>query len=422
MTPEERIKEILEQAVAREEGTSNRFSMSAPFKAILPALEETLSIECYKNIKASLAASFTNKVGKDIAEYVLQSIFRHAFLIEAVRKPSGATNMSVRWDAPLDQNDYRYASYDKCFEIFEMLVSSLKEDLDEQENRQLLKLFKEYGLLSYELPLDYKNRVVGRYIHSIDNFTWMWDELPKRTLKLRSLLLAKKRTANKNKTDQILLLEAAYSKIVVKTYLTDRAQTGDYKTNREKRWETEPESVQFALRRDCLEIEYTLVQQLCRFKDFPSDISKLLEEEGLLEAEVNGVEVVLANPPHLSYEILKGSSFFRCPITMDELDFDEFQREVTDPEHGKASFQVGHKNPLKAINDDPYSGHSAQNISWISADGNRIQGHLSLKEARALIRKIYKNYEDVLDETTTESQEVSLTEDFEEFFEENLEN
>jgi hypothetical protein len=78
---------------------------------------------------------------------------------------------------------------------------------------------------------------------------------------------------------------------------------------------------------------------------------------------------------------------------MEPLSFGDFEREVQDPQHGKAAFQVGHLNPLKAVNDDPYSGHTAQNISWISSNGNRIQGSSSLKETRDLIGRIYKNYE-----------------------------
>jgi len=163
-----------------------------------------------------------------------------------------------------------------------------------------------------------------------------------------------------------------YDKIKVKTYLTDRVLTGDHKTNREKRWETHPASVHFALRRACMEIEFTLMNQLCHFEGFPPDLTRRLEDSGVLLA--------VQDP-------------FRCPITMEPLSFAEFENEVRDPEHGKASFQVGHLTPLKAVNDDPRSGHTAQNISWMSSDGNRIQGSLSLQDTRALLRRIHGNYE-----------------------------
>jgi hypothetical protein len=79
---------------------------------------------------------------------------------------------------------------------------------------------------------------------------------------------------------------------------------------------------------------------------------------------------------------------------MEPFSFTDFRRGVEDPAHGKSNFQVGHMNPLKAVNDDPSSGHTAQNISWISSNGNRIQGHLSLRETRAMIHRIYERYQE----------------------------
>ena len=119
-------------------------------------------------------------------------------------------------------------------------------------------------------------------------------------------------------------------------------------------------------------IEFGLVNQLCYFKGFPSDLRQRIEDTGIASIQ---------------------DDITRCPITMEPFSFAEFRSEVENPKHGKSNFQVGHLNPLKAINDDPSSGHIAQNISWISSDGNRIQGHLSLEETRALIRRIHENYQ-----------------------------
>jgi hypothetical protein len=125
-----------------------------------------------------------------------------------------------------------------------------------------------------------------------------------------------------------------------------------------------------------MEVEYTLLNQLCHFEGFDGELRNRLEDAGLL--------------PHMEVP-------FRCPVTMDPLSFAEFEREVMVPEHGKASFHVGHLNPLKATNDDPLSGHTAQNISWITSDGNRIQGNLSLRETRQLLDRIRANYEEAHD-------------------------
>ena len=82
----------------------------------------------------------------------------------------------------------------------------------------------------------------------------------------------------------------------------------------------------------------------------------------------------------------------RCPVTLDPLDFEILTQEVIDPTHGKASYQVGHLNPLKAGQEDEFR-HLPANITWITEDGNRIQGHLTLKETRGLLFRISKNSE-----------------------------
>jgi hypothetical protein len=177
--------------------------------------------------------------------------------------------------------------------------------------------------------------------------------------------------------------KAAYSKIVVKSHLTDRVLTGGHKTNREKRWETHPGSVHFALRRDCLEIELALISQLCYFADFPPDLQQHLEEMGLLSLKQLQESGLIFGSERLS----------RCPITLEPLSFVEFREELLSPRHGKAAYQVGHIHPLKAASDNPYMGHTGKNISWISAQGNRIQGEYSVSETRELIIRISKNYQ-----------------------------
>lgn len=167
------------------------------------------------------------------------------------------------------------------------------------------------------------------------------------------------------------LFAAIFDKIRVKSYLTDRALTGDYKSNREKRWEAHPASPQFALRRVCLAVEFTLIEQLVGFKSFPPGVVEYLNRASLV------------GPPH---------KVARCPVTLDPLDFEILAQEVIDPTHGWAAYQVGHMNPLKAGAGDEFR-HTPANISWITEDGNRIQGHLTLKETRELLFRISKNYE-----------------------------
>jgi hypothetical protein len=120
-------------------------------------------------------------------------------------------------------------------------------------------------MLPYEILLDYARRDVDGRIRCEGNLVWPWNVLPEKVVRLRTFHL----DAKKNRCAAFFALP--YDKIKVKTYPTDRALTGDHKTNREKRWETHPQSVQFGQRRDCLEVEYTLINQLCHFAGFPKN-------------------------------------------------------------------------------------------------------------------------------------------------------
>ncbi|MCZ7673089.1 MAG: hypothetical protein M5U34_41200 [Chloroflexi bacterium] len=211
-------------------------------------------------------------------------------------------------------------------------------------------------------------------IHYQQNIYLFWDELSSKIAELRQLLRNGPYTR---------FFKSAYSKIVVKTYLTDRVLTGEHKTNREKRWEVHPGSVHFALRRDCLEIELVLISQLCYFAGFPLELQMELKERGLLSLTELQYAGLVRPRERIS----------RCPITLEPLSFTEFREEVLLPRHGRAAYQVGHLHPLKAMTEDPYMGHTGQNISWISASGNRIQGEYSVTETREPIIRISQNYQ-----------------------------
>lgn len=317
----------------------------------------------------SYVESIHKSLSKQDADYSILAVIRFAFLIELVKTPKiETTKFEVHWaDRLKASDDPRFATYDECYDIFEKVLSTLAEALEIQENRELVQLFRKHHLLPYEVPLDYIVRLKDEPIHRAENVDWFWGDIPTKAVRLRDFLLSQASNAYHE-----LFGKAYRNKIKVKTYLTDRVLTGAHKTNREKRWEAHPASVHYALRRDCLDMERTLIDQLCHFEGFPKDLFDSLVEKDLIRTT---------------------EEVFRCPVTMDPLSYADFEREILDPYHGKANFQVGHLNPLKAINDDPQSGHTAQNISWISQDGNRIQGSLSLSDARALIRRIAVNYE-----------------------------
>lgn len=343
---------------------AERFSMPSLTRKVWPLVEAHSEI-------AKLVPLVKGKLAGHYAE-LANAILRHVFLIELVKVPAiETTKFRVRWYQQLD-NDPRFCSFAECVDIARDLLADLADGwLDTAENDELLRLCFDHSILPYEVPLDYQDRPLGDAavrIHRRGNLVWTSTPTMLRTLKLRKFL-----TDSATSPDATFFRRVLDDKIKVKTYLTDRVLTGVHKTNREKRWEVHPDSVHFASRRTCMAIEYTLIQQLCGFEGFPERSRQILQTAAVLPAEL---------------------PVFRCPVTLDPMAFESFREQLMNPTHGKSDFQVGHLNPLKL--DDPAataSGHSPENISWVSADGNRIQGSLSLAEVRALLRRVAGNYE-----------------------------
>jgi hypothetical protein len=351
------LKEGIEEVVS----TDDDFSMTQLLKRAWPHVESLPRVAPQiQNLRRVLGARHYKKLS--------QTILRNAFLIELVKIPKiETTKFRERWYHQLD-GDPRGCSFEECSEIASDLLEQLPAWMNNLQHAEALKLAFDYSVIPYEAPIDYTLRMAqnGR-IHQRGNLIWYYDDLILRTLKLRKYL-----TGSEQSPDVSFFRQILTDKIKVKTYLTDRVLTGDYKTNREKRWETHPQSVHFAERRTCMAIEYALVTQVCAFEGFPENFLHQLQEEGILLH-------------HLPTAL--------CPITGDALSYEAFRNELLSPTHGKSDFQVGHLNPLKlgAANGQG-EGHTAENISWISADGNRIQGSLSLDDVRTLIQRIADNY------------------------------
>lgn len=341
---------------------SERFKMPELYAEVWPFIEAHEPAKAHLEQAKTVLGPLYKKLGV--------AILRHVFLIELVKVPAiETTKMRVRWFAQLN-GDPRWCSYDECLRIAVGLLDDLILNwIPDPESLECLRLFLTNGILPYEAPIDYIKRPLdGKRIHRLGNVAWTCTETMLRTMKLRAFLRDSRTSPAARFFGDVL-----EDKVKVKTYLTDRVLTGDHKTNREKRWETHPESVHFAYRRDCMAIEYTLIEQLCQMEGFPEEYRQSLQEQGILP--------VVHEP-------------FRCPITLEPMSFVQFKTELENPTHGKSSFQVGHLNPLKL--GDPAgaaSGHTSKNISWISADGNRIQGSLSLAAVRSLLRSVASNYE-----------------------------
>ncbi len=351
MSIQSRMEEIVE--------TNVNFNMRELADAVWPLIEALPDVSEVVPVLRDLLGTNYRKLS--------YCILRNAFLIELVKVPKiETTKFRVRWFDQLN-GDPRYCSFDECVNIATNLLTTLPAWLQTSVHFECMKLSFSSGMIPYEAPLDYSHRFTAQgRLHQQGNLIWFYDELILRTLKLRKFL-----TDSSTSPDHKFFKNVLSDKIKVKTYLTDRVLTGDYKTNREKRWETHPNSVHFAERRVCMAIEYALVTQICAFEGFPQSSLIKLQQANVL-------------PQNLPTAL--------CPITGDELSYEAFRSELLKPTHGKSDFQVGHLNPLKLSVDGEAAGHTANNISWISADGNRIQGSLSLNDVRKLIQRISQNY------------------------------
>ena len=325
--------------------------------------------------------TLAQKLSQTHATVLLTRIARAVYMIEPVNSAITSTKFASRWTA--NQNAYfgfgnaddpRRATFGDCDLIAEGLLQTLVQSLDDESHVSTLRSSINHSVISHEIPLDYINSAPDIVaIHQPGNLVWAWGGPAEATVQLRSWLLEARdyQLDGLDTTVADVMSAAIDNKVTVKTYLTDRAQTGPYQTNREKRWEAHPASVQFASRAEASAIERELLEQICYFEGFPSDCRDAAIAAG----------------------VLRTRETTRCPITLDVLHFTQFAEEVTNPRHGRSHFQVGHLNPLKTLGRTYMAaGHTAQNIAWISAAGNRIQGDLSLSDARALVQHIAENY------------------------------
>lgn len=354
--------DIFEESVL----TQSRFSMPTlrrnveqhePFASAIPIIEH-----------------FFNKREKD---KLIEGIIRFAFLIQPVKYEINTTLYTVRWDDYSNcffdfsfPNDPRSASFQECKEIAQYLLEQLNILIFNEAIRNTIKKALQNPSYAHDLPIDYiddDNSRIGFRLHIATNIEWQLNQSIRNDFQLSLFLLQDTGSYTQ------FFKQVRHKKIETKTYLTDRAQTGPHQTNREYRWEANPDSVQFALRRTCWNIEFTLLHQLLRFDGTPEEIWNKAVELNLVS---------------------NNSQLARCPVTMEPLSFARLKAEIDSPVHGHSEFQVGHLDPLKATSRYEHeAGHSPNNISWITRDGNRIQGSYSLEETRNLLRRIRENEE-----------------------------
>jgi hypothetical protein len=343
---------------ARSEGRTPSFSVPSI------ADKARTAFAAHPNDPASLAYMRAS-TGMDEREskHLLQAAIRFAFLIELTNLAITSTKMKTRWVtgkitkvAPGSFTnvagdfsvtaDERAATFDECFEIFVHVLDVLSQAASSAHLRLVRDLATGASRsVAYEFVFTYVDAKAAKphvasnvRLASIHDLDWLVKARP-----IFSEILSGK----------------SYEKIEVKSFLTDRSQTGADQTNRAKRWEVLSADFQHATLEECWSVQRKLLESLAGFSRFPTVELSRLQRLGLVPS---GIDAAL------------------CPITLEQLDFDEFQRPTA---HGHSAHQVGHLRPLKSG-----GKHRGDNVAWVTDHGNRIQGDNDINTTRQMILRI----------------------------------
>ncbi|WCG82260.1 hypothetical protein [Pectobacterium sp. A5351] len=295
----------------------------------------------------------------------IDSLIRFSFLIELTNLNIGSTKMKTRWlpgfilmpqvgsfepikGAFMPGNDPRASTFEECFLIFKGCINNIIQQVQSNDisESSLQDIFC-FNSVPYEFLYDYIDPSLPR-VHILANVRCVLNDDILWLLKARPIIYGS-------------LPRSVTNKIRTKTFKTDRALTGRDKTNRAKRWEVLYGDFQHASLTDCWSVERKLLSELIGFDSFPENVIYLLNQNGLVS----------------------GFNNTRCPVTLETLNFSTLLNDVV---HGRAEYQVGHLNPLKR------GGlHNGINVCWQSANGNRIQGDLTINETVNLLDSIFVN-------------------------------
>lgn len=319
--------------------------------------------------KASNLLSVRDACTQAEFKYIVSSIFRFSFCIELTNLKITSTKMKTRWYpgkiiktrketfenytgdfSPL--NDQRAATYDECAEIFFKCFELISNSTLHLEVAKKLSHQKHRGT-PYELVFTYIDPNLST-VHVENNIRLVNLTAIEWLIRARPLIRPAIRLNLEGKDSKLI------GKIATKCYKTDRSQTGEVQTNRAKRWECLSVDFQHATIEECWSVEKKLLSDLAHFEGFPEEKKSELIEYGLFGAQEATLCPITLKPMVLS-EILGGGS------------------------HGESNFQVGHMMPLKAG-----GRHTGSNIEWISQDGNRIQGSLSINDTRQMLHGIFE--------------------------------
>jgi hypothetical protein len=204
---------------------------------------------------------------------------------------------------------------------------------------------------TYEIPTSYHVELDAGGCHEHTNVGWMKPLHINFTLResLRANLMEVGVPSEAVKT--------ALDKIQVKAYCTDKQTMPPYFSNRDVRWATWPDSMQYSSHYQCAMVEMELMVQLYEFVNAPT-----LDDE-----LISAVEEIRGFPTRPGTR--------RCFVTGRFLNYEDYVQAAANPKGGKSAYHVGHILPLTRR-----GKHAWENIAWMSDDGNRIQGNDTLEE------------------------------------------
>lgn len=304
---------------------------------------------------------------------VVGNVVRFSFLIELTNLKVTSTKMKTRWlpakiqmsqaksFTPVEGtfqpgNDPRASTYDECAAVFAKVCNLICDKYEETASiGDLLRTLSQHSRVPYELPFSYKNPKASP-VHTEGNVAWALTD------DIQWLLGARKLLRAADGAEREALRETVKKKLEVKVFKTDRSLTGKDKTNRAKRWEVLSDDFQHATIEQCWSAERQLTLDLVGFEGFPTALRARFVKESLVAAEQPKT---------------------RCPVTLEVLDFSTLSKSVLTPTHGESDYQIGHLHPLKRG-----GRHEGENVRWQSADGNRIQGDLTIEETSRLLDSI----------------------------------
>ena len=340
------IQSIFISEMTRSSETVNGRKLSFSMANIYDDLVENNNE--FEDICLNLSGFLNSKYVKK----TLQGLIRFAFLCQPVNDEITTTTINLRWI--MAEDDSRYSSFDNCIQVFNHTLGCINNFLNNvsSENLEYYSLYLDNPSCPYDIPFDYVSIEVEK-IHRVENIIFY---SPSDFIKILKARIAYKKILNDIIPKKIL------GKIDVCSYKTERSQTGDFKTNREYRWETVRCSPQGASKKFCWEIEVKLMNQICEMKNFPDNVK--------LPDNINEIE----------------RNTTLCPVMLEKLDYNDLLEDGNNTTHGESTMQLGHLEPKS----NSLGAHNKNNISWISKEGNRIQGNNSIDEIHEKIISLSK--------------------------------